>query len=110
VAFDDQITAVFAQGVRVTADPLGLDLSGTVSLLRAKDRKGKQKTLAKGSFYGSFTRDTDGDLALSGADKDDVTSRGDLLVAGEVPGEDSPAVVQMTGRADSVTWAVVNAR
>lgn len=82
VEFDDDVTAVFANEVTFSQDPIGLDLSGKVSLLGAADKKGKQKTLAKGKFYGSFSRDGDGDLSLLGADKDAISSQGSIVVAG----------------------------
>ena len=83
VEFDDEITAVFANEISFSEDAIGLDLSGEVSLLGAADKKGKQKTLAKGNFYGGFSRDGDGDLALAGADKNAGTSRGDVVVGGD---------------------------
>lgn len=83
VGFEDDVTAVFANEVSFTRDPVGLDLSGELSLLAAADGKGKQKTLTKGKFYGSYSRDADGDLSLAGADKDDVSSEGSIVVAAE---------------------------
>ena len=83
VEFDDDITAVFANEVSFSEDPTGLDLSGKVSLLGTANSKGKQKTLAKGKFYGSFSRDGEGDLTLAGADKNHVEARGDILIGGE---------------------------
>jgi hypothetical protein len=83
VEFDDDITAVFANEVTFSEAPAGLDLAGKVSLLGAADKKGKQKTLAKGNFYGAFSRDGDGDLILSGVDEGDAESRGDVVVAGD---------------------------
>ena len=83
VEFDDDITAVFANEISFSEDPIGLDLSGEVNLLGAADSKGKQKTLAKGKFYGSFSRDGDGDLNLAGADKNNVDAKGDILIGGE---------------------------
>ncbi len=80
--FQDDVKAMFAATVNLSADPLGVDVSGKVSLLGAKDKKGKQKTLAKGKFYGTFSRDTDGDLALGGADKDLVSPSGTLITTG----------------------------
>jgi hypothetical protein len=82
ITFDDEITAVFAQDVDLAGDPLGLDLSGMVSLLGEANKKGKQSTLAKGKFYGSFARNTDGELTLAGADKDVVVSAGSVVTAG----------------------------
>lgn len=80
VEFDDEVTAVFANEVSFSEDPIGLDLSGQVSLLGAADSKGKQKTLAKGKFYGAFSRDGDGDLELAGADKNGGESEGGSVV------------------------------
>lgn len=82
LAFDDVVTAVFASEVSFSADPIGLDLSGKLSLLGAADENGKQQTLAKGNFYGSFSRDGDGDLNLGGADKNVVSSQGGIVTAG----------------------------
>lgn len=82
MAFEEDITAVFAREATFGTDPLGLDLAGKLSLLGAADKKGKQATLAKGKFQGSFSRDDDGDLNLGGADKDTVTSSGSVVVAG----------------------------
>lgn len=83
VEFDGDVAAVFATEIGFTEDPTGLDLSGKVSLLAAADKRGKQKTLAKGKFFGTFSRDADGDGELTGADKDEVVSSGDIVVAGE---------------------------
>ncbi len=83
LTFDPEIAVVFANEVSLSGDPLGVDLAGEVSLLGAADSKGKQKTLAKGDFYGSFTRDGDGDLSLGGMDKNDVDAKGDILIGGE---------------------------
>jgi hypothetical protein len=83
VTFEDDVTVVFANEVSLAADPVGLGLSGVVRLLGAPNKKGKQATLSKGAFYGSLTRDADGELALSGADKDEVQSKGDILIGGE---------------------------
>lgn len=80
---DDEIIAVFSNELDFSADPIGLDLSGKVSLLGAADNKGKQETLAKGKFYGSFSRNGDGELTLAGADKNAVSSRGDVVVPGK---------------------------
>lgn len=83
VTFDDTVTAVFASELSFAADPVGLGLSGKVKLLGEANRKGKQETLAKGKFYGTFSRDADGDLELGGADKDEVESSGEIVVGGE---------------------------
>jgi hypothetical protein len=83
VEFGDEITAVFANELSLVGDPVGLDLAGSVKLLGAKNRKGKQDTLAKGKFYGALSRDGDGDLALGGADKDEVVSNGGIVEAGD---------------------------
>ena len=102
VEFDDDITAVFANEVGFSEDPIGLDLSGEVSLLGAGDSKGKQKTLAKGKFYGSFVRDGDGDLTLAGAEKSDIEAKGDILIGGE------PIDIELT--TDDNQDGVLNAR
>jgi hypothetical protein len=83
IALDDEVTAVFANEVLFVKDPVGLDVSGKVKLLGDADRKGRRDTLAKGRFYGSFSRDGDGDLALSGMDKDRVSAWDTAFVAGE---------------------------
>lgn len=83
VEFDGDVAAVFSNEIGFTEDPTGLDLSGKVSLLAAADKRGKQKTLAKGKFFGTFSRDADGDAELTGADKDAVVSSGNIVVAGE---------------------------
>jgi hypothetical protein len=83
VEFDDEITAVFASEASFAGDPVGLGLSGKVTLLGEANRRGKQETLAKGKFYGDFARDGDGDLELAGADKDVVVSSGEIVRAGE---------------------------
>lgn len=88
VTLDDEITGVFSNEVSFAGDPLGLGLSGTVKLLGAPNREGKQETLAKGKFYAELSRDGDGDLALAGGDKDEVVSSGDAVVAGEAIGLD----------------------
>lgn len=76
VEFDDVYAVVFAAELSLSGDPLRTDLSGKVKLLGAANKKGKQDTLAKGSFSASLARDGDGDLALVGADKDTVTPSG----------------------------------
>ncbi|HNC96614.1 MAG TPA: hypothetical protein PKW90_10850, partial [Myxococcota bacterium] len=68
--YTDEITAVFSVEVGFAGDPTNLGLAGKVSLRGQADRRGKQSTLAKGSFYGAVTRDGDGDISLGGADKD----------------------------------------
>ncbi len=83
LTYGDEVSVVFANAAVLAADPVGVDLTGKVSLLGAANKKGKQETLAKGKFYGSFTRDGDGELALGGADKDDVQAKGDILIGGE---------------------------
>lgn len=83
VDFDQQLTAVYGIEVATSGDPIGIDLAGKISLLAAKDKKGKQKTLSKGKFYGSISRDADGDLSLAGADKDQIQAKGDILIGGE---------------------------
>lgn len=72
VVFADELSAVFATEVEFAADPLGLDVSGKLKLLGAPNRKGKQSTLSKGSFYASFERDPDGEVELAAGDKDNV--------------------------------------
>ncbi|MES2643364.1 MAG: hypothetical protein V4850_28020 [Myxococcota bacterium] len=79
----DELVVVFASELQFAEDPLGLDLSGKVSLLGAANEKGKQSTLAKGKFHGSFLRDPDGELTLAGADKGLVSSRGELVLMGD---------------------------
>lgn len=82
VEFDDTLSVVFGNELTLKEDALGLDLAGKVSLLGEANKKGKQQTLAKGKFAGSFSRDGDGDLELAGADKDDVVSEGSIVTAG----------------------------
>ena len=93
VEFDAEITAVFANEIRFSEDPIGLDLSGQVRLFGGKvsgkadllagaATKAKQKTLAKGKFHGGVCRDGDGDLSLAGADKQ-LKSQGSVVVAGD---------------------------
>lgn len=67
----DTLTAVFASELEIDGDPNGGDASGAVSLLGAADTKGKQATLSKGTFFGSFSHDSDGDLGLGGYGTDD---------------------------------------
>ena len=88
VEYADEITAVFSNEVTFASDPVGLGLSGKVSLLGAPNRKGKQDTLAKGKFYAELARDGDGDLELAGGDKDTVVSSGNAVLAGEAIGLD----------------------
>ncbi len=88
ITFDDEITAVFSNEVSFASDPIGLGLSGKVNLLGAPDGKGKQATLAKGTFYAELARDGDGDLALTGGDKNQVVSSGNAVVAGAAIGLD----------------------
>lgn len=97
VELEDEIVVVFATELGFTADPLGMGLSGKVSLLGPANRKGKQATLSKGKFYGSFARDPDGEFALAGADKDEVVSSGELVRVG-----DSIAVEEVDTNKDGV--------
>ena len=90
VEFDDELTAVFSNEVTFASDPVGLGLSGKVSLLGAPNRKGKQETLAKGKFYAELARDGDGDLELAGGDKDAVVSSGEIVVSGDAVGLTTP--------------------
>lgn len=83
VEFDDAVSVLFANQATLAYDPIGVDISGKVSLLGAADKKGKQKTLSKGKFYGQFTRDDYGNLGLGGADKDTISAKGDILIGGE---------------------------
>ena len=83
VAYDAAVAAVFAQEVGFADDPVGIDLSGEVSLLGEGDKKGKQQTVAKGDFDGSFVRTEGGSLALGGVDKNDAAPKGDILIGGE---------------------------
>ena len=83
VAYDAAVAAVFAQEVGFAADPVGIDLSGEVSLLGDNDKKGNQKAIANGDFHGSFVRTEGGSLALGGVDKNDAAPKGDILIGGE---------------------------
>lgn len=67
LAFDNELSAVFSSGVSFGEDPVGLDLAGTVSLLGAPNSRGRQSTLSRGNFYGTVTRDSDGELSLGGS-------------------------------------------
>lgn len=86
IRFDEEITLVFAQEVSFAVDPVGLDLTGKVSLLGPPDSKGKQAVLAKGKFFGGISRDADGELELAGIDKDDAAPRGDVVLMGKTIG------------------------
>lgn len=83
VEFDDEVSAVFGNTITFGADPVGLDLSGKLTLLGRAGKKEKSETLAKGKFHGSFVRDANGELNLGGADKDTVSSSGSVVVAGK---------------------------
>jgi len=95
VKFDDEIAVVFASEVTFSEDPIGLALSGEVSLLGAPNKKNKRKTLAlgKGRFFGIFSRDGDGDLELAGADKDSTQRQTVLTAAATKLETEIPAVV-----------------
>ncbi len=82
VDFDDEIVAVFGNEINFLESPIGLCLSGKLKLLGEPNRRGRQETLAKGKFAGAFSRDNDGDLELTGADKD-VVSSGEIIEVGE---------------------------
>jgi hypothetical protein len=83
LSFDDEVAVVYANQTSFDGDPLGVDLAGQISLLGEADQKGRQKTLAKGRFNGSFARDEDGQVALAGADNDTISAKGDILIGGE---------------------------
>lgn len=115
VEFDAEVTAVFASELEIDGDPIGSDASGSVSLLGAADKKGKQATLSKGTFYGSFSRDPDGDLALAGYGTDDWATSdtsADVLLGDPVEvGDDDvpPAVVfRAAGAGGKITKIVVS--
>ena len=74
IAFDSLMTAGFCVGADLDGDPIGGDASGSVRLLGAADKKGKQSTLSKGDFHGSFAVDSDGDLVLGGYGTDDAAT------------------------------------
>lgn len=82
LTYSSEVTAVFAHSFALSADPIGLDVAGNVSVLGAADKKGKQKTLAKDEFVGSFTRNDEGNLVLAGLDDKAAAPRGDILIGG----------------------------
>lgn len=77
---DDDVVAVFTAAMTPSGNPVGADLDGAVKLLGAADKHGKQKTLAKGEFYGTLSRGSDGAFGIAAADKHRPTYRGDLVV------------------------------
>lgn len=83
LTYGSDVSVVFANEVELAANPLGVDLAGKVSLLGVANKKGKQDTLAKGKFYGTFGFSSGGSLGLAGADKDEVQPKGDILIGGE---------------------------
>ena len=97
VEFGAEVTAVFANNLEIDGDPMGGDASGSVSLLGAADKKGKQATLSKGTFFGSISRDTDGDLGLGGYGTDDWatsdTSASVILGDAVEAGDGAPPVI-----------------
>ena len=112
VEFHAEVAAVFASGLDMEGDPMGGDASGSVSLLGAADTKGKQATLSKGTFYGSFSRDAEGDLGLGGYGTDDwATSEtsADVLLGDPVEASDDegpPVVLFNVG--GKITKLVIN--
>ncbi|MDP2309681.1 MAG: hypothetical protein Q8P18_26915 [Pseudomonadota bacterium] len=112
VVFDDDITAVFAVELTIEGDPMGGDASGSVGLLGAANTQGKQATLSKGTFYGSFSRDADGDLGLGGYGTDEwATSEtsADVLLGDPVEASDDegPPVV-LFGVGGKITKLVIS--
>ncbi len=83
LTYTDEVAVVFANEVSFAGDPVGVGVSGTVSLLGVKDNSGKQKTLSKGSFYSSFVHVEGGSMIFGGADKHDIDAKGDILIGGE---------------------------
>ncbi len=83
LTYDGDVSVVFANAVEFAENPVGVDLTGKVSLLGEASKKGKQDTLAKGRFYGTLGFASGGGLGLAGADKDDVLAKGDILIGGE---------------------------
>jgi hypothetical protein len=77
--FQDDVKALFVADTDLDGDPSGREVSGKVSLVAAADKKGKTKTLAKGTFAGAFSRDADGDLTLAAVDKDLVMADGGVI-------------------------------
>lgn len=112
VTYDDAVTAVFTSELDIDGDPMGADASGSVRLLGTPGKKGKQATLSKGTFYGSFSRDSDGDLGLGGYGTDDGATSdssagvllGDPVECGGAgcDGDWAPPVVAYRPRANTI--------
>lgn len=120
VTFDPAVTAVFVSAVDVSGDPIGADASGSVRLLAPSTKKGKsgvQDVLTSGSFFGSLSRDQDGDLGLGGYGTDEAATAestasidlGEPVLCGGAgcDGDWTPPVV-LFGRGGKVTKIVVS--
>jgi hypothetical protein len=83
LTYSSQADVIFANAVGFGENPLGIDLAGTVSVLGAATKKGKQDTLSKGKFHGTLGVSLGGNLSLGAADKNDVQPKGDILIGGE---------------------------
>lgn len=83
LTYSTDADVVFANAVGFGENPLGIDVAGTVSVLGAATKKGKQDTLSKGKFHGTLGVSLGGNLSLGAADKNDVQPKGDILVGGE---------------------------
>ncbi len=83
VAFDDSVAVVFANAVGFAGNPVGVDVTGSVSLLGPANPRGAQPKMASGAFHGNVARDEDGDLQLAGVAPGTVVAKGDILIYGE---------------------------
>jgi hypothetical protein len=76
VLYEEEVAVMFGAELGFQGDPAGTALSGSLRLLGAPDKKGKQKTLARGSFAGVLARDGAGAPGLSAADPDALDEAG----------------------------------
>lgn len=74
--YDDMVAVYFAAELELGADPVGLGLTGTVSLLGARGQ-----VLSSGAFYGRYAVDAQGELELAAGPKKRVTT-GSVIVGG----------------------------
>ncbi len=74
--YDDMVAVYFAAELELGADPVGLGLTGTVTLLGARGQ-----ALSRGTFYGRYAVDAQGELELAAGAKKRVTT-GSVIVGG----------------------------
>ena len=104
LAFDDELLVVFGNEVDFVGAPLAHIISGKADLLAGAAAIQGRKSLSKGKFYGSISRDGDGDLEVSGISKDEASADGSVVVGGAALSIKSTGGSSGEGTAPPVVW------